>query len=309
MCSSDLVPLSFTGGLMAGLMPAVHSGATIVLEPGFDPGRVLTLIERHRVGYTMGVALMAQATADHPRFATTDLTSLRAYFVGGGPVPLPLLRTWQERGVPFIQCYSITEANSLSLTLPPEDAARKVGSCGLPLLYCEADVVDDEGHPCGADEVGELVLRGPVLFEGYWGDPEATARALVDGWLHTGDLARRDGDGYYYLVDRKSDLIISGGLNVYPAEVEATLHEMAGLAEAAVVGIPDDRWGELVTAVVVRGPGADPDPGEAQVLVHCATTLAAYKVPKRVVFVDELPRTMSGKIQRRIVRQRLQGQQ
>lgn len=289
-------PLAFTGGTMAATMPVVHSGGTMILDHGFDPGRTLAFIERYGISFVAGVPTMWKAMLDHPTFADTDLSSIRLGFIGAAPVPLPLIDAYRARGVPFAQAYALTEGNGLCLSLPTEDIARKLGSCGLDLLYCEGKVVDDAGSECAPGEVGELVLRGPVVFAGYWNDPEETARTLVDGWLHTGDLATRDDEGYFTIVDRKKDLIITGGLNVYPAEVESVLYGVDGVREAAVVGAPHDHWGEEVVAVI-----AGKDLTEDAVLTGAREGLAGYKVPKRVIFVDELPKTMSGKIQRRRV--------
>jgi fatty-acyl-CoA synthase len=289
-------PLAFTGGTMSATMPVVHSGGTMILEHGFDPGRTLAAIERYGISFVAGVPTMWQAMRDHPAFATTDLSSLRLGFVGAAPVPLPLIEAFRARGVPFAQAYALTEGNGLCLFLPAADVERKLGSCGLDLLYCEGKVVDAEGRECPPGEVGELLLRGPVVFPGYWNDPVETAATLEDGWLHTGDLATRDEEGYFAIVDRKKDLIITGGLNVYPAEVESVLYGVPGVREVAVVGVPDDKWGEAVVAVIA-GDGVD----EQAVLAEARRGLAAYKVPKRVLFADELPKTMSGKIQRRKV--------
>ncbi|MGI9053654.1 MAG: class I adenylate-forming enzyme family protein [Ilumatobacteraceae bacterium] len=290
-------PLAFTGGTMAATMPVVHSGGTMILDHGFDPGRTLDYIERYGIAFVAGVPTMWKAMLDHPRFGATDLSSIRLGFIGAAPVPLPLIEAFRARDVPFAQAYALTEGNGLCLFLPTEDIARKLGSCGLDLLYCEGKVVDDAGAECPPGEVGELVLRGPVVFPGYWNDPEETARTLVDGWLHTGDLATRDAEGYFSIVDRKKDLIITGGLNVYPAEVESVLYGIAGVREAAVVGAPHDHWGEEVVAVLAGDAGL----AEETVLAEARRGLAAYKVPKRVIFVDELPKTLSGKIQRRRV--------
>jgi fatty-acyl-CoA synthase len=290
-------PLAFTGGTMSATMPVVHSGGTMILDRAFDPGRTLGFIERYRVPFVAGVPTMWKAMLDHPRFVDTDLSSLRLGFIGAAPVPLPLIQAWQERGVPFAQAYALTEGNGLGLYLPPEDIERKLGSCGLDLLYSEGNVVDPEGHTCPPGEVGELVLRGPVVFAGYWNDPDETARTLVDGWLHTGDLATRDDEGYFTIVDRKKDLIITGGLNVYPAEVENVLFGVAGVREVAVVGAPHETWGEEVVAVIAGAPELTAE----HLLAAARRGLAAYKVPKRVLFADELPKTLSGKIRRRDV--------
>jgi len=230
------------------------------------------------------------------------MSSLRLAMVGAAPVPVPLISGWRDRGVPMLQCFGITEASGgLNLYLSSADAVGKPGSCGKPTLYCDARLVRNDGSEPNPGEVGELLLSGPMVMHGYWHDRAATEATIVDGWLRTGDLASRDADGFFTIVDRKKDLIITGGLNVYPAEVESALCGCDGIAEAAVVGLPDERWGEAVVAFVVARPGVDLDPGV--VIGACRARIADYKTPKRVVIVAELPRTASGKVRKRVLRE------
>jgi fatty-acyl-CoA synthase len=215
--------------------------------------------------------------------------------VGGAPMPESLLETWQGRGVGIVQGYGLTEAAPNVLCLPQEDAARKLGFAGKPYLHVDVALRDpDTGALLGGAATGELVVRGPNVFAGYWRDPEATAAAFADGWLLTGDLAERDEEGYYRIVGRLKDLVISGGENVYPAEIEDVLHAHPAISEAAVVGVPDERWGEACVAFVALRAGQELD--EPAVLDWCGARLARFKVPKAVLFVDALPRSAMDKV-------------
>ena len=226
----------------------------------------------------------------------------RCALLGGGPAPRPLLEACAARGVPVVQTYGMTETASQAATLAPADALRKLGSAGQPLLPVELRIAA-EGRDAAPGEVGEICVRGPMVTPGYHGRPEATAEAIRDGWLHTGDLGYLDAEGYLYVVDRRTDLIISGGENVYPAEVEAALLSHRAVAEAGVVGAEDPQWGQVPVAFVVPRPGAAVSP-EA-LIAHCRERLAAYKVPRRVALVAELPRTAAGKLRRVELRARL----
>ncbi|HMC81337.1 MAG TPA: AMP-binding protein [Acidimicrobiia bacterium] len=297
------VPLAFTGGIVNNFVATYGAGGTLVLERTFEPARALQLLVERRITALIGVPVMWQGIADVPGFDAADLSRLTTAITGGAPVPETLLRTYQRKGVLIRQAYGLTEATALVAMLPPELATGKPKAAGMPVLHTEVRLVDPEGRDCPTGETGEILVRGPQVMAGYWGDAEATARAIADGWLHTGDLGRLDGDGLLEIVDRKNDLIISGGLNVYPAEIERVLADFPGLAEAAVVGVPDGRWGE-VPAAIVRS--ARPIDG-AEVVAHCRRLLADYKTPRHVVVVDEpLPRSMSGKVLRRELRAKYQ---
>jgi len=221
--------------------------------------------------------------AQEPSFASSDLSSLRRAVVGGAAMPVPLIELWRERGVEIVQGYGLTEASPNVLCLPPEQAMRKIGSAGKPYPFVDVDV----------SEEGELLVRGPNVFPGYWRNPGATATTLVDGWLHTGDIVERDDEGYFWIKGRLKEMFISGGENVYPAEIESVLHEHPAVHDAAVVGVPDETWGEVGVAFVVA-EAADAD----ELIGFCRERLARFKVPKRVVFVTELPRNSMGKIQK-----------
>ena len=292
-------PLAFTGGLAVFLF-TYWAGARLVLEPAFDPDRAFDLFEHERISALFAVPVIHQTLVDHPRWATADLSSWRIASSGGAPVPESLIRAVQARDVPMLQGYSLTEGSAAVTVLPAHDALRKLGSAGLPVVHAEVRVVDDDGRPLPAGETGEIVVRGPQVMSGYWGNAAATAETLRDGWLHTGDLGRLDDEGYLYVVDRAKDMLISGGLNVYPAEIERVLAAVPGVVEVAVVGVPHDRWGE--TPAVIAFTGGAPLTGE-QVLAACAEQLADYKLPRYLVVRDApLPRNMSGKVLKRELR-------
>ncbi|MFB0833291.1 class I adenylate-forming enzyme family protein [Arthrobacter halodurans] len=292
-----VLPQYHVGGWNIQPLLAWWAGATVVLERTFDAGRVLQLLAERGVTTMMGVPTHYQMLAEHPRFADTDLSTLRLAVVGGAPMPPALLRSWHRRGVQLVQGYGLTEASPNVLCLPAEDAMRMVGYAGRPYPHVEVAVADPatgrilEG-PCR----GELRVAGPGVFAGYFRDPEATARALAGGWLHTGDLVERDADGYHRVVGRLGDIFISGGENVAPAEVEQVLAGHPGVAEAAVVGVPDERWGEVGEAYVVRRRGVAVDGQE--LAEHCAVRLAPFKRPARFRFVDELPHSGLDKVSR-----------
>jgi fatty-acyl-CoA synthase len=298
----SILPQFHIGAWTIQNLLAWWTGARVVLERGFDPGRVLRLVGEKRVTTMMGVPATYLFLAQHPAFAAADLTSFRYAVVGGAPMPEPLLRTWLARGVRLAQGYGLTEAAPNVLCLRPEDAREHAGSAGRPYPHVDVALADPvSGALLDGPGTGELLVRGPNVFAGYWRDPEGTAFALRDGWLHTGDLASRDADGYHRILDRVDDVFISGGENVSPAEVESVLFEHRAVADVAVVGRPDERWGEVGVAYVVMRPGALTD--AVELTGHCRARLAPYKVPREVVFVDELPRSSVGKVLRRALRE------
>jgi fatty-acyl-CoA synthase len=292
-------PLAFTGGLAVFLF-TYWAGARLVLDRAYDPGRTIDLFEHERLTALLAVPVILQQLIDHPRAATADLSSWRVACSGGASVPGALIQAVQARGVPMLQGYSLTEASAAGTILPGPDARRKLGSAGLAIPHGRIGVVDEDGRPCQVDEVGEIVVHGLQVMSGYWNQPEATAATLRNGWLHTGDLGRLDGEGYLYVVDRAKDMLISGGLNVYPAEIERTLATLPGLLEVAVIGVPDRTWGET-PAVIAVTDGRNFD--AAAVLGACQGVLADYKMPRYLVVRDApLPRNMSGKILKRELR-------
>jgi fatty-acyl-CoA synthase len=299
LASTDVVlqvlPQFHVGGWNVQPLLAWWKGATVVLEPDFDPARALDRIEEAGVTTMMGVPATYLFMADEPGFAERDLSSLRLAVVGGAPMPAAVLRTWTERGVSLVQGYGLTEAAPNVLCVPAEHAADRLGWAGLPYPHVDVALCDpDSGELLAGPATGELCVRGPNVFAGYWQDPAATRAAIVDGWLRTGDVAERDADGWYRIRDRVKDMFISGGENVYPAEVEAVLHDHPAVLEAAVTGVPHDRWGEVGVAWVVRrGAGAVE---AAELLDLCRDRLARYKVPRDVRFVDALPRSAMNKV-------------
>ncbi|MDP9981350.1 fatty-acyl-CoA synthase [Pseudarthrobacter oxydans] len=308
--STDVVlavlPQFHVGGWNIQPLLAWWTGATVVLERGFEPGRVLQLIAERRVTMLMGVPTQYLMLAEHPDFATAELGSLRHAVVGGAPMPAPLLRIWHRRGVALSQGYGLTEASPNVLCLANEDAARMVGYSGKPYPHVAVAVADPvTGDILDGAASGELLVGGPGVFAGYFRDPAATAAVLVGDWLRTGDLVERDAEGYIKVVDRLKDIFISGGENVAPAEVEAALLAHPAVAQAAVVGVEDERWGETGVAFVVIRPGMATD--EQELLEHCAARLARFKVPGRIETVGALPRTALNKVLRGRLRQQLDG--
>ena len=241
-----------------------------------------------------GVPAMFLFMSHHPDFATRDLSSLRALIVGGAPVPEPLIKLYASRGIPFQQGFGLTETAPFASFLPPERAEEKLGSAGIAPFFTTVRVVDEDGHPVPDGERGEIVVKGPNVMKGYWNRPDATAEAIVDGWFHTGDIGKRDSEGFFYILDRKKDMIISGGENVYPAEIEDVLYQHPAIKEVAVIGVEHPRWGETVRAIVVLHEGQALT--EAEVISFSEGKLARYKQPKSVMFTDQLPRNPTGKV-------------
>jgi fatty-acyl-CoA synthase len=298
LCESDstptFAPFFHAGGLNVLTTPLYHCGGTVVLVRSSEPAAVLRTIAAERCTIVFAVPTVFQALLDHPDFAATDLSSVRFCVAGGSACPVPVIEGYARRGLVFRQGYGLTEVGVNCFSLAPEDALRKAGSVGRPVFHSRARVVDEQDRAVEVDTVGELALAGPHVCSGYWRQPAATAEAWHDGWWHTGDLVRRDADGYYFIVGRKKDLYISGGENIYPAEIEALLATHPAIAEAAVIAEPDTKWGEVGVAVVVpRTPGGLT---AADVLAYCDGKLARYKLPRRVVFVAALPRNAMGKV-------------
>jgi fatty-acyl-CoA synthase len=297
------MPLFHTGGLNCLATPLLHYGGKVVVMPGFDAEEALELAERERVTLQMGVPTIFQMLAQSPSFARRDLSSARMALCGGAPCPLELIEIYRARGVLFRQGYGLTEVGPNCFSLTEDDAFRKAGSVGWPNFYLRARIVDDGGREVPPGQDGELALAGPMVTLGYFRNPQATADAFRGTeWFHTGDLARRDEEGYHFIVGRKKDMFISGGENVYPAEVELALAGAPGVLEACVIGVADARWGEVGRAVVVAAAGQTADGGA--ILMHLHHKLAKYKVPKSVVFTDALPRNAGGKILRQVVKER-----
>ncbi|MFE7835855.1 long-chain fatty acid--CoA ligase [Streptomyces sp. NPDC057474] len=287
-------PMFHVAALNMTCLPTLLKGGRVVLEPAFLPERVIDRIEQRGVTFLFGVPTMYAAIASSPRWADADLSSVRILLCGGAPVPTTLTRTYLDRGFSFIQGYGMTEATAGVLCLDKEMSRSKAGSAGVPHFFTDVRVVGPGSTEVGPGDRGEVLITGPNVSAGYWGRPDATAESFADGWFRSGDVAVMDEDGYAFIVDRVKDMFISGGENVYPAEIENILYGHPEVAECAVVGIPDDKWGEVGKAIVVPRPGTDPDTDE--LLAFVAARLGKYKVPKTVEFVETLPRNATGKI-------------
>ncbi len=290
------LPLFHVGGLNIMLVPALYVGARVTLHRRFDAGAMLADIAALRPTLTLLVPATIAALLAHPEWESTDLSSLRMVNTGSSVLPVSMLAPWIARGIPAGQVYGSTETCPIAICLRAEDAARKVGSAGLAAMHCEIRLTAADGSEVARGEVGEIRVRGPNLMRCYFGKPEATDAALRDGWYRSGDLARQDDDGFYWVVGRSKDMIVSGGENIYPAELESILADCPGIADQTVVGIPDPRWGEVPVAVIVRRPDAPLD--TAAILALFEDRLARFKHPKRIVFVDSLPKTALGKVRK-----------
>jgi fatty-acyl-CoA synthase len=290
-----VLPLFHVGGLNIQTTPALQLGATITIHPRFSPDATLAAIEHDRPSLTVLVPATIQAVTDHPAWRSTDLSSLRAVSTGSTIVPQHLVDRITARGVPVLQVYGSTETCPIAVYTRLDGDLAREGSTGLPGLCCEAAVVDETGNELPPETTGEIVVKGPNVFHEYWGNESATAEVLHNGWYRTGDLGRRDSDGYFWVQDRKKNLIISGGENIYPAEVERVLMEHPDVSECAVIGRSDSHWDEVPIAYVIRRPGGSVD-GEG-LKAHMQLQLARFKVPQDIIFVEELPRTALGKVQ------------
>ena len=280
----------------------IAAGATTIIHRVFEASDVVDEIERSRVTTVWLAPAMVNAIMALPDIDQRDLSSVRLVINGGEKMPIPLIERLQ-RTFPsawFADTYGLTETVSGDTFLDSESLVTKLGSVGRPCLYLELDIWDEHGTSLPPGERGEVVMRGPKVFKGYWRDPEATDKAFAGGWFHTGDIGVRDGDGYLFIVDRLKDMILSGGENIAGSEVERVLYEHDGVLEVAVVGRPDDRWGEVPVAFVVLRPSATATSDE--LIEHCRLQLARFKVPKEIVFLDALPRNPSGKVLKRELR-------
>jgi fatty-acyl-CoA synthase len=296
-------PLFHTAALNQVLFPTLLKGGTALIEAKFDPDRAISLIETRGVTLLFGVTSMYLALTQSPRWPHADLSTLRSALSGGAPLPVSLLRAYLDRGLMIVQGYGLTEASPGATMLRAADGTRKIGSAGTACFFTDVRVVTPGLADVAAGERGEVLVQGPNVTPGYWQQPAATQAAFAgDGWLRTGDLAQVDDEGYLYIVDRLKDMIISGGENVYPAEVEQALYTHPAVAECAVIGVPDARWGEVARAVVVRRGGQQVT--EADLIAYLDGRLARYKIPKTIVFTDDLPHTASGKLLKPDIRQR-----
>lgn len=300
-----IFPLFHTGGLFTYTSSQIIFGNTTILTRQFEPEQILEIIERERVTVFAGVPTMYQMLTQAENWADADLSTLRFCTSGGAPLPVSLVEKYtREKGVRFKQGFGMTEYGPGLFALAPGDAIRKAGSIGRPNYFVDVRVVDENNQPVGPNQPGELVLKGLSGCSGYWGKPEESAAVLDEfGWFHTGDIVEYDDEWYFYVRDRKKDMIISGGENVYPAEIENVLYKHPAVHLCAVVGVPDDTWGEVGKAFVVRKPGMEVESEE--LINFMKGNLASFKVPKSVIFLDEMPLSGMGKILKRALRDRL----
>ncbi|MDI2036953.1 o-succinylbenzoate--CoA ligase [Paenarthrobacter nitroguajacolicus] len=301
LCRNDVAlmisPLFHVASLDMGLLPMLLKGATVILEAKFDAGRVLELVERHHVTTLNGVPTTFQMLCDHPEWSTADLSSLDKLTCGGSAVPQRVLDAYEARGIGFTACYGMTETAPGATMLPVAASKDKAGSAGLPHFFTDVRIVDPFGGILGAGEVGEIQISGPNVIKEYWNRPEDTAESYSDSsWFRSGDMGSLDEEGFLFVSDRLKDMIISGGENIYPAEVEAAIAELPAVGSVAVIGVTDEKWGEVPRAIVTLREGAALT--EEQLRSHLDGRLARYKIPKSVVFVEEMPRTASGKIRK-----------
>ncbi|MFO7446694.1 MAG: long-chain fatty acid--CoA ligase [Ignavibacteriaceae bacterium] len=292
--TQSFAPFFHTGGWNVLFTPFLFHGASHTILQSFNAEIILKLMEEEKTTLLFGVPTMLQMMSDLPGFENANLSSIRYAIVGGAPMPIPLINLWHKKGIYIRQGYGLTEVGPNCFSLHQDDAIRKKGSIGFPNFYVEAKIMSTEGKECNAGEVGELWLRSPVVTDGYWRKEQETSESITDGFFHTGDLVKKDSEGYYYVVDRKKNMYISGGENVYPAEVEKYLYTHDAVKEAAVIGVPDEKWGEAGKAFLVLKEGAALN--ENDIIEYCKGSLAKYKIPKHVQFLKVLPKTEAGKI-------------
>src|SRR5690625_3026877 len=293
-------PMFHVAALGMGVLPTFLKGVLLILEPRFEPRRVLELIERHQATFISGVPTTYQMLAEHPDWDKTEISSLKSLTCGGSAVPLRILETYEDRGLSFTMGYGMTETAPGATTLPARYSREKMGSAGLPQMHTHVRVADFEGNELPTNKVGKVKIIGPNVISGYWNRPDANDSSFITdesgAWFRSGDMGYLDDDGFLFISDRLKDMIISGGENIYPAQIELELAQMEEIAAAAVFGVADEKWGEVPRAAVVVRDGYELT--EQEVLSFLDGKLARYKLPKSVVFVEDLPRTASGKVRK-----------
>ncbi len=301
--SPVFTPLFHAGGLFAFLTPLLYLGGRLVLSKGFDPENTLDIILKEKCTVILGVPTLFQMWLDAPNFQELDFSHVHFFISGGAPCPPSLMEKWREcKNIIFRQGYGLTEVGPNCFSMTDDDSIPKTGSVGRPIFHSDMRLVDEQGNDVAVGHTGELLIKGPHVCTGYWHNPEATATALVDGWFHTGDTARMDEDGFYTIVGRAKDMIISGGENVYAAEVEAVFLEHPAVSGAALIGKPHKKWGEVGLMVVITEKGHSVT---AETLIdYCHQRLARYKTPKEVIFAEELPYSPYGKVQKNKLREK-----
>lgn len=295
-------PLFHMGAIAASVTPIIYAGGSLIVSSFYNAAETLKTICAEKINYMFAVPVMFQMMTDTPEWKGADLSHVHFFISGGAPIPLPVIRKYQdEKGVGFVQGYALTETGRLT-SLDLEDSIRKAGSVGKEVFHVNLRILDDHGLDVRPLEPGEIVVSGPNVFAGYWNKEEATRAVFNSGWFHTGDMGRRDADGFVYIVGRKVEMIISSGENIYPAEVERVLQAQDGIQEAAVVGMPDAKRGEVVAAFVMAKK--ETRLSEADIINALAGKIAHYKIPRRIIFVDEFPRNAGGKVLKRILKKR-----
>ena len=297
-----VLPMFHIGGIGLYTLPTLFQGGTVVIQRTFDPKMTIRLIKEERIDVFFGVPAIFLFLIQDPAFKSGGMARLRSVMSGGAPLPVSLVHQYKEAGIILQQGFGMSEAAPGIAALDRDRAVAKAGSIGRALFSMEVRVVDSQNRDLPPNREGELLIRGPNVMQKYWNRPEATAEAFTDGWLHTGDLARMDEEGDLYIVDRKKDMFISGGENIYPAEVENVIYELSQVGEAAVIGVKDPKWGEVGRAIVVLKAGQKLT--EAEILDYLKGKLAKFKVPRSVVFVDQLPRNAAGKVLKNILREK-----
>ena len=296
-----VLPMFHIGGIGLFTLPMLYDGGTVVIQRTFDPAETLALLKAESITLFFGVPAVFLALIQHPEFNADTFKNVRLVMSGGAPLPVSLVKQYHETGIVLQQGFGMSEAAPSIATLDKNLALEKAGSIGRALMHLEARVVDDDLKDVPTGDIGELIIRGPNLLQGYWNRAEATKESFTGDWFHTGDLARMDSDGELYIVERKKDMFISGGENVYPAEVENALYELPQISEAAVIGVKDDKWGEVGRAVVALKEGQNLTAEE--IIDHLNGRLAKYKIPKSVIFVGQLPRNAAGKVLKTVLRE------
>ncbi|OZM58374.1 long-chain fatty acid--CoA ligase [Lottiidibacillus patelloidae] len=293
------LPMFHTGGLNALAIPILLIGGTVVLTKKFEPTTAIRMLNDYKCTIALLVPTMYHLIVKTSAFSHTSFPTMHTFLSGGAPCPLTIYREFEKKGLSFKEGYGLTEAGPNNFYISPKDALKKRGSVGKPMLYNEVKLIADDGKDVQSSEVGEIIIRGGHVFSHYWNNENATSATLVNGWLHTGDLARKDEEGYYYIVGRKKEMIITGGENVFPLEIEHILSQHDAVDEVAIIGLPDEKWGEVVTAIIV--PSAEKVLSIEEVQKYCAEKLGKYKVPKKVVFTEKMPKTDVGKIDKKAI--------
>jgi len=300
-CAHLLLPLFHTGGWNLLTLPILHAGGRLIINKQFDPKLALKVINDEKPTFIFGAATIFRMMINLPEFETTDFSSVKWVMAGAAPTPINIMERFWNRGIPFVLGYGMTEAGPNNLSAPAEHMTfeqmrEKYASVGVPMYFTQAKIVDDHDNEVGIGEEGELIWSGPQIFSGYWNNEEETRKTLRNGWVYTGDMAKKDEDGFYYIVGRKKNMYISGGENVFPPEIESVLYELPQIHEVCVIGVPDEKWGEAGKAVISLKPGQSIT--KEEIVKYLRDRLAHYKVPKYVQFIDDLPKNSVGKIVR-----------